>query len=375
MVKIHTRVKGDAVRLGVIGLGTMGRTHVDSLAAISEVRLAAVCDGVAETASTVGTRLGVPFFTLPSDLINSGLCDALLLVTPHPSRPPMAIEAMKKGLHILSEKPLAESVSAADSMIKAAKKYKVALGVMFNRRAEQIFIKAFEWVQSGALGTVCRTTLITPEYRTQAYYDSAAWRGTWKDEGGGVMFNQSPHMLDLFIKLGGMPCEVLGRCETRLHHIEVEDTGEAMLRYPEGGTGYFYCSTAESGPGQMLEIFGTHGKLTYRDGKLTLCRFSQSIPDFTRSTTKIWSAPECTQETVEMPQAESGHKDIIRNFARHLLLGETLIAPGEDGLKSLELANAAWLSTELGKPVKLPLNRRAYDKFLGKKRAESSFIK
>ncbi len=369
------RVKGPQVRIGVIGVGGMGSSHCGVMGKAPEARLCAVCDISESTARAVGEKHQVPYFTSPMELIRSKLCDAVIVATPHPARPEIAIDAMRAGLHVLSEKPLSERVSTADKMIKTAAQKGVALAIMFQRRLEPAFAKALELVKSGALGTVWRTTMISPEYRTQAYYDSGSWRATWGGEGGGVMMNQGPHILDLFIQLGGRPSEVLGRCETRLHKIEVEDLAEAMLRYPDGGSGYIYCSTNELGPGQMIEVFGTHGKLCYRDGQLRFYRFSEPVPEFTFRTEKAWSTPECTEVPLEMPAIESGHHAILRNFCRHLLHGEPLVSPGEDGLAPLELANAAYLSSHLGKPVKLPLNRKAYDRFLARKRAGSTSVK
>jgi UDP-N-acetyl-2-amino-2-deoxyglucuronate dehydrogenase len=369
------RVKGPQVRIGVIGVGGMGSNHCKSMNRVPEARLTAVCDISEATAKAIGETYQVPYFTSHLDLIQSKLCDAVMIATPHPVRPDIAIDAMKARLHVLSEKPLSERVMTADKMVKTAGQKGVALAVMFQRRLEPPFAKAIELVKAGALGKVWRTTMISPEYRTQAYYDSGNWRATWSGEGGGVMMNQGPHILDLFVQLGGMPSEVTGRCETRLHKIEVEDVAEALLRYPDGGTGYLYCSTNELGPGQMIEVFGTHGKLCYRDKVLKFYRFSQPVPEFTFSTKVAWSAPECKEEVLEIPEAEWGHYSILQNFCRHLLTGEKLVSPGEDGIQSLELANAVWLSASLGKPVKLPLNRRAYEKFLAKKRETSTFVK
>ncbi len=370
------RVKGEQVRLAVIGVGGMGSGHCGVIGPkVPEARLVAVCDIDPETARKVGEKYSIPFFTSHQELIAAKLCDAVTIATPHPQRPAIAIDCMNAKLHVLSEKPLSERVSTADQMVKTAKRKGVALAIMFQRRLEPPFAKAIELVKSGALGTIWRTTLISPEYRTQPYYDSGNWRATWSGEGGGVMMNQAPHVLDLFLQLGGMPNEVLGRVETRLHKIEVEDVAEAMLRYPGGGTGYFYTSTNELGPGQMIEIFGTQGKLCYRDKTLKFYKFAQSVPEFTFTTDKTWAAPECLEQTLDIPEAEWGHYSILQNFCRHLLNGEKLVSPGEDGLQSLELANAVWLSAQLGKAVKLPLSRRAYDKFLEKKRAESTFVK
>lgn len=359
------------IRFGVVGVGGMGQGHCNGLKKVEEAKLVAVCDIDPVTAKKVGEEHGVPYFLNHKDLIKSGLCDVVAIATPHPVRPGIALDAMKAKLHVLSEKPLSERVSTAEKMIRTSKKEKVTLGVMFQRRTEPAVRKAIEIVKSGQLGKVYRTVLISPEYRSQAYYDSAGWRANWIGEGGGVMMNQSPHILDLFILLGGMPKTVLGRVETRLHKIEVEDLAEAMLTYPDGGTGYLYCSTNEPGPGQMIEVFGDKGKLTLRDGVLKLVTYEPSVAEFTRTSTAMWGGPKGTEQVLQLPEGETGHHVIIRNFARHLLFGEALVSPGEEGLRSLELANAVWLSASLGKPVKLPISRAAYDRFLAGKRKTS----
>jgi len=367
--------KKEVVRVGVIGVGGMGQGHCRTMQRVDEALLTAVCDIEPGTAEKVGAEHGVPHFVKHRDLIKSGLCEAVIVATEHPPRPRVAIDALNAGLHLLSEKPLSERVSTADKMIAAARKAKVKFAVDFQRRCEPALGKAIEIVRSGTLGELRRRTMISPEYRSQAYYDSGGWRATWQGEGGGVMMNQSPHIMDLFILLGGMPKTVFGRVGTSLHDIEVEDLAEAMLTYPDGGTGYFYCSTNEAGPGQMIEIFGDKGKLCWRGGQLKLWLFQPSVSEFTRNNEKMWGGPECVETPVEIPERQPGHINIIRNFLRSILFDEPIIAPGEEGIRSLELANAVWLSAHRGKPVDLPLSRRAYDNFLAAKRRESTFRK
>jgi predicted dehydrogenase len=368
MGKSQSRAKGDRIRLGVIGLGTMGQEHCANLHKVHEVQLTAVCDGYEPNAAKVGSLYAIPSFTDHNQLLHSGLCDAILIATPHPVHFEVAMDVLQAKIHLLCEKPLTETLSTAERLVRTARKKGLAFGVMFQRRLQPVFATAIDWVNSGALGKIRRTTLICPEYRTQAYFNSGKWRGTWTGEGGGVMINQAPHFIDLLIKLGGMPCEVYGRCETRLHQIEVEDVAEAMLRYPDGCSGYLYCSTNEPGTGHMLEIVGDQGKCCIRDGQLSLHRFSEPVPEFTFRSPVVWSQPDCVEEKLLVPPQEWGHYLIVQNFARHLLHGDPLVAPAEEGLKSLELANAIWLSAHLGKAVKLPLNRRSYDAFLNAKR-------
>ena len=363
------------VRIGVIGTGGMGQGHLGSFEKIDEVRLTALCDIDPEVAERLGKEYNVPHFLKHRDLLKSGLCDAVVIATPHPFHAPIAIDAFRAGLHVLSEKPISEKVSAGDEMIVAAKASGKAFAVMFQLRTYPAMTKAMEIVRGGELGKIFRTTMISPEYRSQAYYDSGTWRATWMGEGGGIMMNQAPHITDMFINLAGMPCEVYGRTETRIHNIEVEDLAEAMLTYPDGGTGYYYCSTNEAGPGQMIEIFGDKGKLLYRNGELKFYRFVQPILEFTRTNTEMWGGPKCEEVPLELPDAKPGHSVITRNFARNILYGEPLLAPGEEGIRALELANAIWLSAHLKKPVQLPLDRQAYDDFLEMKRNTSTFEK
>ena len=360
----HTTGSGKIVRFGVVGVGGMGQNHCQSLKKIAEAKLTAVCDIDEATADRVGAEHAVPRFLDSKDLIRSGLCDAIIVATPHPVRPPIVVPAMKAGQHVQSETPLCECVSGAEKMIRMAKKTGVAFGVMFQRRVEPAVMKAFELIRSGALGKIHRATMISPEYRSQAYYDSGTWRATWAGEGGGVMMNQAPHILDLFVQMAGMPRAVTGSIETRLHEIQVEDLAEAMLKFPDGGTGYLYCSTNEAGPGQMIELFGDKGKLVWRDGVLKFHTFEPSISEFTKNDTGMWGAPKAVEQPIAIGEGETGHVVVIRAFARHILYGEKLVAPGADGLASLELANAITLSSYLKKPVKLPISRKAYDAFL-----------
>ncbi len=359
------------VRFGIIGVGGMGQGHCESLKKVEEAQLTAICDIDPATAKNVGTKHGVPFFTDYRKLIRSGLCDAVIVSTPHPVRPPIAIAAMKAGLHLVSEKPLSERVSTADRMIRTAKETGVTFAVMFQLRTDPVLVKAIEIARSGALGKVYRTAMISPEFRNQFYYNSAGWRANWIGEGGGVMLNQAPHIIDLFILLGGMPSSVYGRTETRLHDIEVEDLGEALLTYPDGGTGYFYCSTNEPKPGQMIEVFGDKGKLVYRDGALRLYTYEQSLREFSATCQQMWGAPKSTEQVIDVPKADWGPFLILRNVARNILFKEPLISPGVEGIRSLEVANAVWLSAARRRPVDLPISRAAYDAFLRAKRRTS----
>ena len=354
----------EKVRVGIIGVGGMGSGHAKNIKEIEETELTAVSDVDQETVNRVAQDYNVPGFTDYKELIKSGLVDAVLIATPHYFHPEIGIAAMEAGLHVLTEKPIAVSVKEADAFLKAAKRTGKVFGVMYQSRTLPTIRKAREIIESGKLGEIRRTSMINPDYRCQAYYDSGTWRATWSGEGGGVLINQAPHGIDLFMLLGGMPSRITARVRTKLHKIEVEDEADALLEYPNGAWGYYFVSTDEAPAGKRIEIVGDNGKLLLDDETLKFYSLKTSIPEFTVENKVMWGGPEVVEEKLELPECETGHKAIAKNFARCILKGEKLLAPGEDGIKSVEFINAIILSGKKNKPVDIPVNREEYEEFL-----------
>lgn len=346
----------------------MGRSHLEKEQALDEAKIVAVADVVQKAVDEIKDRYSVHGFYSWQEMIDSGEIEAVLIATPHPFHCPIALYAAERNVHVLSEKPIAVTVSEADRMVASAKEHGVTLGVMFQTRTDPIYARAKEIVDSGVIGQLYRTTQIaTAWYRTQAYYDSGAWRGTWKDEGGGVVMNQAPHSLDLFIWLGGRPSRVEARAWTRGHKIEVEDTVSAMLEYPSGATGYMYTTTAEWPGESRIELVGDRGKLIVLNDRVQLYRMDRSLQEEIDSGAQ-WGKPTGSWQDVTVEAAQWGHAQVVRRFARAVRAGEPLVATGEDGVAALELANALLLSGYRRRAVDLPLDRAAYDAFLSEKR-------
>ena len=368
---------GSKVRFGVVGTGGMGSGHCNMMGQIPEAHLAAICDINPAATAELAAKHGVPAFTSHKELLDSGLVDAVIIATPHYFHPPIAIDAFERGIHVLSEKPLGVTVSAVDAMLAAAKnasaKSGVKFGAMFQMRAEPQNQAAKQIVASGQLGEIYRTNLVMGWYRSQAYYDSGGWRATWAGEGGGVLINQAPHFLDLFTWLGGLPVKITGQVRTRLHNIEVEDEAFATLEYANGAHGYIYASTTEVPTHTMLEICGDKGKIVLHGNSLQHFSIDGSVRVFTTANTQMWGNPTVTETPVELPPAPvpGGHAAITQNFARAILHGAPLIAPGEEGLNAVELIDGIIMSGKKSKTVSLPVDRAEYDALIETLKASS----
>ncbi len=351
----------DKVRFGIVGNGGMGSGHASTIQNIEECQLVAACDIDPSAVKGIGDEYGVEMFADYKELIDSGLVDAVIVATPHYFHPIVGIYAMKKGLAVLSEKPMAVTVKAADEMIKTAKETGVPFTIMYQSRATGRSQAAKKIIQEGQLGELYRTCLISSGFRSQAYYDSAPWRGTWKEEGGGVLINQAPHALDMFTWLGGLPSRVTARTANRRHKIECEDEASAMLEYPNGAIGFLHVSTSEAPGTSLMEFCGEDAKLVMR-GKPELYKLEMPLQEFNDTSDNMWGSPKSEKVDVEVEDRETGHGAIIRNLARHILHGEALIVPGEEGINSMELINAVILSGQKGgKPVEIPLDREEYE--------------
>ncbi len=183
--------------------------------------------------------------------------DAVAICTPHNLHLPMTQAAAAAGKHVLCEKPMAPSVEECDAMIDACKRAGVALGVVFQSRFEPLTLQLKQMLDSDRLGRMIHTAAHTVWYRDDAYYRSAPWRGTWAEEGGGVLINQAIHTLDTLVWLGGLPSRVTAQMRTLNHDIEVEDLAVAILEYAGGHLGIVRATTAAfPGYPEALEFFG-----------------------------------------------------------------------------------------------------------------------
>ena len=354
------------VRIGVIGLGSMGRRHARQLAdgLVPRACLTAVCN---RSEAAMPEFPGVARFTDSAALIRSGEADAVLIATPHFSHPTIAIDALEQGLHVLLEKPIGVHKNECLKLIAAhAGRGQQVFAAMFNQRTDPFYQEIRRLVRSGEMGEVRRVNwIITDWFRTDAYYASSAWRATWRGEGGGVLLNQCPHNLDLLQWIFGMPVAVHAFCRFgRYHDIEVEDDVTAYLEFPNGASGVFITTTGEAPGTNRLEITAEGGKLVYENHRLVRTRNEVEASDFSRHSAEGFGAPVTTEEVIPISGHGSQHLGIMENFTAAILDGDGLLAPAAEGIHSVELANAMLHSTLTGQTLTLPLDGDAYERQL-----------
>ena len=368
----------DEVRIGVAGIGGMGGNHCEYLSKgqIPAGRLAAVADASPERLAWAESNLdGVERFDTPEGMIGSGEIDAVLIATPHYLHPPIAIAAFEAGLHVMSEKPAGVYTRQVKQMNAAAEKAGTVFALMLNQRARGQSRKLHELVASGELGEIQRTNyIITDWFRAQSYYDSGGWRATWAGEGGGVLANQCPHNLDLWQWVCGMPSRMRAFCYFGKHHdIEVEDDVTAFVEYPNGATGVFVTGTGDAPGTNRLEITGDRGKIVAEDGGILFHRTEQSVSRFLKEYPGGFGSPDVWTCKVPPAGGDGEHRTITANWVQSIRDGgETeLLAPGLDGIHSVELFNAMLLSTWTDSWVDIPVDADLYYDELQKRVATS----
>ena len=327
------------VRLGIIGLGNMGSGYVKMIKAgdCPEVEITAVADLREDRREWFRTVYPeVPVFEEGHQLIDSGLCEAVMIEVPHYHHPEFAIYAMKHGLHVLSDKPAGVYTKQVKEMNEEAAKHpELVFAIMFNQRTNPLYIKMKELVSSGELGAIKR-------------------------------------VMDLVTWICGLPSRVRAFCHVgKWHDIEVEDDVSAYWEYPNGATGVFVTSTGDAPGTNRFEVDLEKGKLVCEDDKLTLYRLSVNEREFCRTAKGGFDKPECTKEVIDIEGENPQHKAVINAFAAKILGHGELIAPGYEGINGLMLSNALFLSSWLDKTIEIPFDEDLFLAELNKRIAAS----
>jgi UDP-N-acetyl-2-amino-2-deoxyglucuronate dehydrogenase len=356
------------LRTALVGCGKVGGIHAKALQRLPESQFVAVCDASADRAKMFATEYGVLPFTDVASMIREAKVDAVTIATPHPLHAEPAVCCANAGVHVLVEKPLAASLEDCDAMIAAAKKANVTLGVFSQRRFFEPVRRMKEAIDAGKIGRPMLGVFQMFSWRDEAYYRSDPWRGQWKTEGGGVLTNQSPHMLDLLQWFMGGIDEITG-CWANLNHpyIEVEDSALAMIRFKNGGLGSIVASLSQK-PGiyTKVHIHGSNGASVgvETDRGATFVAGMSAILE--PPLNDLWTIPG--EEHLLAKFQEDDRTDFqkidatvyyhalqIQDFLRAVIEGRPPLVTGEEGRIVVEMFTAIYRSQQERVPMKLPL--------------------
>ncbi len=357
------------IRLGIIGLGAQGGYYAGFLTAgkVGNTVLGAICD-IDEAKRAVADGYGVPFHTDYLAMFDSGQVDAVVTTVPHYLHPQMAVDALERGIHVLVEKPAGVYTGQVRRLLDTAAAHpELTTAIMFNQRTNRLYQDLRELVAGGTLGKLRHTSwIITTWWRPQGYYDQSQWRATWGGEGGGVLVNQAPHQLDLWQWICGVPTSVFAKLAFGFQRdIAVEDEVTAVVDFGGGATGTFITCTHDLPGTDRLEILLDQGKIVVEDSRrVTVTRLSaperelserMDMTDVMRifaggaDSSDLMTTTTTTYESVWSEQ----HPAVIENFAANILDGTPLIAPVNDGIHGVRLANAIHLSGWTGREVSI----------------------
>ncbi|MEC9331810.1 MAG: Gfo/Idh/MocA family oxidoreductase [Verrucomicrobiota bacterium] len=369
----------DKVRIGIIGMGNMGQFHANYImeGKVARGELAAVGSTSPKKLADYEKK-GVKVYDSSEEMIASGNIDALLIATPHYQHTSLGIAALDEGLHIMVEKPISAHKADAERLITKAKAHpdQVFAG-MFQLRVEPRYQKIREIVQNGELGEIMRVLwIMTDWFRSESYFQSGGWRATWKGEGGGVLLNQCLHQLDAMQWITGMPNRISSHVGIgKWHDIEVEDDVTCYMDFPNGATGAFITSSGETPGSNRFEIAGTKGRLILENDSLVLTRNAVPSDEWCKTSKIGFQQPETTEEEIPIPGSESPHAKLMTNFVNAIIDGEPLIAPGVEGIGSVELANVMVYSGLIGKAIDLPMDGAAWETKLNELIVNSNYEK
>ncbi len=343
--------KMKALYFGIIGVGNIARTHVAAIKKTPGAALIAVADRDPERARAFAAEHGGTWYTDYHDLLARDDIDAVALCTPHDLHAPMTMDAAAAHKHVICEKPMARNVAECDAMIAACERAGVTLGIIFQSRFEPLAYKSKSLINAGKLGRLLWVSASTMWYRTDEYYRSAPWRGTWAHEGGGVLINQAIHAIDLLIWLTGMPTWVTARTRTLYHCIEVEDGGIAILEYADNRLGSIQATTAAyPGYPERLEFYGTGGSAIFHKGQGKLEWHLLDPREDGEEKAEVSSGA-----ARPMDISDTGHIAQFQDFAAAIREHRRPLVDGYEGRKSIEVVQAIYRSARTNAPVSLPL--------------------
>jgi predicted dehydrogenase len=366
--------RSEPLRWAVIGAAAgVGAVH-RSVWDAPERRVVAIADAARDRGRRLADELGVPLYPDADALLRAGHeLDAVAILTPHVSHAEIALICIEAGLHVLIEKPMCLTVADADRVKRAAEDADVVLAAAHQHRFRSSVQHAKRLLDARAIGDLQHVTVRAAWPRSRAYYDASPWRGTWVGEGGGVLVNQAPHLLDLLCHLVGLPDEVQAQWGTQMHTIETEDTIDALLRWSTSGapTGNLHVTTAQALQPERIELHGTLGALELTPTDLLHRRMPEDLGVLVASSEDPYLEPSATSHAVVEDGAPGTHAQVYADVERAIRTGQPPEVGGASAHAVVELMNAILLAAASGERIRLPVDRGRVSAWYASKRGEA----
>jgi len=345
-------------RFGIIGLGMISHFHAKAIQEMKGARLVAVASRDAAKAADFAAQYGAEGVGSYRALVERDDIDIVTICTPSGAHLEPTIMAAEHGKHVLCEKPLEVTLPRLDRMIEVCRRRRVLLGGIFPSRTSEVYQRIKRAVDAGRLGRITLGSAYVKWWRPQSYYDSAAWRGTQKLDGGGCLMNQGIHTIDLLQWFMGPAVEVRA-FTARLAHtrIEVEDAAAAAIRFKNGALGVIEGATsAWPGHAKRIELCGDQGGVATREDDLVTWTFAKAAKSDAALLARL-GARDTGKGGAADPKAISfvGHQRQFEDFVAALRTGRAPMVDGREGRKAVELILAIYKSARSGKTVRLPL--------------------
>ena len=350
-------MKNDVIGFAIVGTGAIAGIHAQAIQAIENAVLLGAYSLTKSKAEAFAQENNCRSFDSLEDLLNIEGLDIVYICTPSGAHLDPALKAIEAGKHCLIEKPLEVTLERSDKIITAAKAKNVKIAVVFPTRFYPASQQLKQVIDQGRFEKPALASAYVKWNRTDAYYQSNAWRGTWQLDGGGALMNQAIHSVDMLQWCMG-PVESVMAMSGNIKHtgIEVEDTLVALLRFESGAMGTLECSTAVyPGSFKRLEIMGTGGTVVIEDNDFQQWQFEKGQEQ--DSTVNVSKSADPSKGGFADPKAISylGHQKQMEDLIEAIKRGGTPLIDGIEGRKSVEIVLAIYKSAETGQRVKLPL--------------------
>lgn len=338
----------------LVGSGSIAETHARAIQASDKTRLVGVTGG--SGASTFANSFGCRHFATLEEALADADVAAIDHCGPSGTRVEATEAAAAAGRHVLVEKPIEVTLERADRMIDACRRGGVKLGVVFQSRFKDVYTTLHRWIDEGKLGRPVLGDAYVKWFRSQDYYDSGGWRGTWASDGGGALMNQSIHTIDLLRWLMGDVTSVYGVTDTLARKIEVEDTAAAVVRFASGALGVIEGTTSSyPGSPRRLEIRGDKGTVVVVDDRLETVEFEDMTDADRELAARFGEAAASGSASTHKVADFSWHGRQIEDFADAVHHDREPFVTGEEGRRTLELVLAIYESSRQGRSVRFPL--------------------